>query len=318
MDYVIETRELTKVYGTKIACDKISIAVKPGQVYGFLGPNGAGKSTCIKMLTGLVYPTAGGGTVLGQPLGSVAARKKMGYLPELFRYQDWMTGRDLLKFHTRLFRLPMDEGRIDQILKLVGLAGQDKFKVGSYSKGMQQRIGLGCALLPEPELLFLDEPTSALDPVGRKEVRDIISGLQKAGMTVFLNTHLLSEVETLCDSVTIINHGVVARSASMSELLLQRVNLEIRAAGWDEDILAEIRRRFQTEPVTSAEGKVTLTLDGHERVPEIASFLVSRNVALYELTPQGETLENVFIRLVGASGDAIVAEDAEAKEGAVG
>ncbi|MCL2463377.1 MAG: ABC transporter ATP-binding protein, partial [Defluviitaleaceae bacterium] len=274
MDNVIETQDLTKIYGFKTACDKISITVKSGQVYGFLGPNGAGKSTCIKMLTGLVYPTSGAGKVLGKPLGSVAARKKMGYLPELFRYQDWMTGRDLLRFHTRLFRLPMDEGRIDRILKLVGLSGQDTFKVGSYSKGMQQRIGLACALLPDPEILFLDEPTSALDPVGRKEVRDIIYDLHKAGMTVFLNTHLLSEVETLCDSVTIINHGVVARSASMSELLLQKVNLEIKAEGLNDDILAEIRQRFQTEPIKSADGKLTLTLDGDARVPEIAAFLV--------------------------------------------
>jgi len=305
MDYVIETRELTKVYGTKTACNKISISVKPGQVYGFLGPNGAGKSTCIKMLTGLVYPTSGSGTVLGKALGDVAARRKMGYLPELFRYQDWMTGRDLLKFHTRLFRLSMDEGRIDQILKLVGLSGQDQFKVGSYSKGMQQRIGLGCALLPDPEILFLDEPTSALDPVGRKEVRDIILELQKAGMTVFLNTHLLSEVETLCNGVTIINHGVVARSASMNELLLQKVNLEIRAEGLDENILTEIRQHFQTDPVKNADGKVTLILDGNARVPEIAAYLISKNVALYELTPHGETLENVFLRLVGSSGDTV-------------
>ena len=311
MDYVIETKDLTKVYGTKTACSNISIAVRPGQVYGFLGPNGAGKSTCIKMLTGLVYPTSGGGTVLGRALGSVTGRKKMGYLPELFRFQDWMTGRDVLKFHTRLFRLPADEGRINQILKLVGLSGQDKFKVGSYSKGMQQRLGLGCALLPDPEVLFLDEPTSALDPVGRKEVRDIITGLQKAGMTVFLNTHLLSEVETLCDSVTIINRGVVARSASMSELLLQKVNLEILADGLDGDILAEISRRFQTEPVKGAGGKVTLILDGKARIPEIAAFLVSKNAAIYELIPHGETLENVFIRLVGSSGDAIAPEGNE-------
>jgi len=308
MDCVIESQELTKVYGTKVACDKISITVKPGQVYGFLGPNGAGKSTCIKMLTGLVYPTSGGGTVLGKPLGDVAARKKMGYLPELFRYQDWMTGRDLLKFHTRLFRLPADESRIDRILKLVGLSGQDKFKVGSYSKGMQQRIGLGCALLPDPEILFLDEPTSALDPVGRKEVRDIIAGLQKAGMTVFLNTHLLSEVETLCDSVAIINHGVIARSATMDELLLQKVNLEIRADGLDEDIMSLMSQRFQTEAIKGADGKVTMTLSGDSRIPEIVAFLVSKNVAIYELTPHGETLENVFIRLVGSSGDSISQE----------
>jgi len=309
MDYAIETQELTKIYGAKTACDKISIAVRHGQVYGFLGPNGAGKSTCVKMLIGLVYPTSGGGTVLGKALGSVTARKKMGYLPEMFRYQDWMTGRDLLKFHSRLFRMRTDEARIDRILKLVGLTGQDKFKVGSYSKGMQQRIGLGCALLPDPEILFLDEPTSALDPVGRKEVRDIISELQKAGMTVFLNTHLLSEVETLCDSVTIINRGVVARSASIGELLLQKINLTICADGLDDVMLAEIRNRFQTEPTKGADGKVTVVLDDKTRILEIASFLVSKNAAIYELTPHGETLENVFIRLVGASGNAIAAQD---------
>ena len=194
---VIETTALTKRYGPKLACHEINISVGAGEIFGFLGPNGAGKSTCIKMLTGLTVPTSGSGAVLGRPLGDVLARRKMGYLPEQFRYQAWMTGEELLQFHCQLYKLPKSEWRVGEVLRRVGLEGQGKVKVGGYSKGMQQRIGLAAALLPRPELLFLDEPTSALDPIGRKEVRDIISSLRDEGTTVFLNSHLLSEVESV-------------------------------------------------------------------------------------------------------------------------
>ena len=296
---VIETRALTKRYGKKTACSDISISVTEGEIYGFLGPNGAGKSTAIKMLTGLIFPTSGEGTVLGKPLGDVSARKKMGYLPENFRYQTWMTGDDLLEFHSQLFKLPKSRERTGEVLKLVGLSDQGRVKVGEYSKGMQQRIGLACALLPRPELLFLDEPTSALDPIGRKEVRDIIRKLKEDGTTIFLNSHLLAEVEAVCDSVSIINHGVVARSDSMKDLLEERMSLEVRAEGMTDEVLNGLREHFDSELVEAPDGAYLLKLAKPEDVPEVAALIVSGGARLHELTPKRETLESVFMRIIG-------------------
>ena len=298
---IIETHALTKTYGNKTACDNINLAVDAGQVYGFLGRNGAGKSTCIKMLTGLVFPTSGSGTVLGRPLGDVSAREKMGYLPELFRYQDWMTGLDLLNFQAQLIRLKNKRDQIARVLKLVGLEGQEKYKVGSYSKGMQQRIGLACALLPDPQLVFLDEPTSALDPIGRKDVRDIIVALKNEGATVFLNSHLLSEVEAVCDSVTFIHKGTVVRSARMDELLMNKISLTIRAKGISDDLLSGINNQHESLQIL-ADGSLTVSLTDYEEIPALAAALIANGATLYELTPHRETLETVFMQIVGEEG----------------
>ncbi|OEF96550.1 ABC transporter ATP-binding protein [Desulfuribacillus alkaliarsenatis] len=298
---IIETHDLTKKYGDKTACDNINLSVEAGQVFGFLGRNGAGKSTCIKMLTGLVFPTSGSGTVLGKPLGDVSVRHKMGYLPELFRYQDWMTGLDLLHFHSQMLKIKNPKDQINRVLKLVGLEGQEKYKVGSYSKGMQQRIGLASALLANPELIFLDEPTSALDPIGRRDVRDIIVSLKNEGMTVFLNSHLLSEVEAVCDSVTIIHKGTVAKSARMDDLLMDNVLLTIRAKGITEPLLTELNKEYGSVQ-KHADGSLTVPLNDYEQIPVLASQLITNGVTIYELTPHRETLETVFLQIVGGEG----------------
>jgi ABC-2 type transport system ATP-binding protein len=299
---VIETEALSKRYGDKLACDSVDISVGAGEIFGFLGPNGAGKSTCIKMLTGLISPTSGSATVLGSPIGDVASRRKMGYLPELFRYQPWMTGEDLLHFHSRLFKLPKSKERVDRALKRVGLDGQGGYKIDSYSKGMQQRIGLAAALLPDPELLFLDEPTSALDPVGRKDVRDIILSLRDEGTTVFLNSHLLSEVESVCDSVAIIHHGKVARTGSMRELLESKVSLRLRADGISQADADQLRIRYDEGLQVHPDGAYTLSLKALDELPEIAAFVIGQGARLFELTPVHETLESVFLRIVGEEG----------------
>ncbi len=298
---IIETHALTKKYGNKTACDQVNLTVEAGQVYGFLGRNGAGKSTCIKMLTGLVFPTSGSGTVLGKPLGDVSAREKMGYLPELFRYQDWMTGLDLLNFHAQLIKLKNIKDQIGKVLKLVGLDGQENYKVGSFSKGMQQRIGLACALLSNPELVFLDEPTSALDPIGRKDVRDIIVALKKEGATVFLNSHLLSEVEAVCDSVTFIHKGSVVKSARMDELLMTKISVTITAKGITEELFSTLNKQHESLQEL-ADGSLTVSLNDYEEIPSLAASLISNGVTLYELTPHRETLETVFMQIVGEEG----------------
>ena len=295
---IIETVDLTKKYGNKIACDRINLAVEEGQVYGFLGRNGAGKSTCIKMLTGLVFPTSGSGTIPGKPLGDVSARERMGYLPELFRYQEWMTGLDLLNFHAQLIKLKNKNDQIKRVLKLVGLEGQEKFKVGSYSKGMQQRIGLACSLLPNPQLLFLDEPTSALDPIGRKDVRDIIVALRNEGTTVFLNSHLLSEVEAVCDNVTFIHKGTVVKSAPMKDLLMDKITLTIFAKEISNDLFAKLKNQYPSFQELS-DGSWAVTIKSYDEIPMISQNLISGGAALYELTPHRETLESVFLNIVG-------------------
>lgn len=218
---IVETSNLTKMYGKKIGCSEICLSVGEGQIFGFLGPNGAGKSTLVKILVGLLFPTSGTAKILGRPLGDLEARRKTGFLPENFRYQDWLTGEELLSFHASLYGLSAQDkkSRIPAVLEQVGLSGKERQRVGTYSKGMQQRIGLACALLPDPELVFLDEPTSALDPLGRREVRQIILDLRRRGKTVFLNSHLLSEVEMICDQVAIIHKGRIISTGVLEEML---------------------------------------------------------------------------------------------------
>ena len=295
---IIETERLTKFYGEKVGCKDISISVNKGEIFGFLGPNGAGKSTFIKMLVGLIFPTSGKAYVLGEPLGNVQARKKIGYLPETFRYQDWMTGVDLLSFHASLYKLDRlkTSSMIEEVLSLVKLKGHEKYRIGTYSKGMQQRIGLACALLADPDLLFLDEPTSALDPIGRKEVRNIILELKNRGKSVLLNSHLLSEVEMICDSAAIIKKGSIAAFGKMDDMLENKITLEIRAENIHDELLAKLRT---LDPdMGHRNGKMTLTVKDNADIPHIASLIIENGGKLYELTPRKESLENAFISLV--------------------
>ena len=275
----------------------MSISVNEGEIYGFLGPNGAGKSTTIKMLTGLIHPTSGEGKVLGLPLGDVRARMRLGYLPELFRFQDWMSGSDLLDFHSMLFRLKKDPERNRQVLSKVGLLGQERFKVGTYSKGMQQRIGLAAALLPDPQLLLLDEPTSALDPIGRKEVREIILSLKVEGRTVLLNSHLLSEVEAVSDSITIVNQGVVVKSGPIKELLTDKLTLTVTAENITDEVIAEIQSCFECS-IAPIEGGISIKLQSHDSIPRITAMLVNSGAMIYELKSQTTTLESIFLQTV--------------------
>jgi ABC-2 type transport system ATP-binding protein len=221
---IIETKNLRKEYQQKTAVKDISIRVEEGHIFGFLGPNGAGKSTFIKMLTGLVHPTSGSGMVLGYPLGDIRTRSRMGYLPELFRYQQWMSGEDLLNFHTGLYRLKNSRDRNQKVLNRVGLSGQEKFKVGSYSKGMQQRIGLACALLPDPALLFLDEPTSALDPEMVGEVLVVINELARSGLTMLIVTHEMQFCREVAHRVAFMSDGVIAEMGIPDEIFTNPKN----------------------------------------------------------------------------------------------
>ncbi|MZP29919.1 ATP-binding cassette domain-containing protein [Heliobacterium undosum] len=313
--FAIETEGLTKTYGGTGGCREISLQVPRGALFGLLGPNGAGKSTLVKMLVSLIHPTEGQARILGKPLGDVDIRRKVGYLPENFRYHDWLTGADLLRLHAALYGLTPEESarRAPEVLRLVGMEEWADRTVGSYSKGMQQRIGLACALLPNPELIFLDEPTSALDPLGRKEVRELLARLRDAGVTVFLNSHLLSELETVCDRIAIIKGGRLIYQGDWRELAAQASRIRAVVAGASQERLAAAvsaagfplvsQRSLHAEKDGKAAGmaleELVFTVDaGSPAAPRLVQALVEAGMAVHEVTTQVESLETLFLHFV--------------------
>src|SRR5687768_6036380 len=213
---------LRKRYGRQTAVEDVSFTVARGEVLGLLGPNGAGKTSVIKMLLGLVRPDDGEVLLLGRRSSDPRSRSAVGYLPELFRYQPWLTPTEVLDVHVRLAKADVPAAERRECLALVGLADRVGDRVGGFSKGMQQRLGLAVALVARPELVVLDEPTSALDPLGRVDVRDLVLSLKSRGVAVLLNSHLIGEVERVCDRVVILDKGRVAASGTLAELLVQR------------------------------------------------------------------------------------------------
>jgi ABC-2 type transport system ATP-binding protein len=299
----IEIHGLHKAYGRKVALQQLDLRVEPGEVFGFLGPNGAGKTTTVKILLGLVHATSGSAEIFGQPAGQPEARRRVGYLPENFRFHDWLTGVELLDVHARLAGLSTAErqDRIPRVLELVGLHGRGNDKVRGYSKGMTQRIGLAQALIHEPDLVLLDEPTSALDPVGRREVRDLIRDLRARGLTVFLNSHLLSEVEMVCDRVAIVDRGRVVRGGRLTDLVGGVAELRITLDRIDSGVLELLRA---CGDVLSIEGAtVTLGVADFEAAPKIAEQLVQAGYRLYGLVPSHQSLEDLFVSLVQATSE---------------
>ena len=292
--------ELSKRYRDTVALDGLSMTVERGEVFGFLGPNGAGKTTAVKLMLGLARPTGGEAMVLGAPAGDRETRRQIGYLPELFRFQSWLTAREVLVLHCRLMQLPRPRwaGEVDEALQTVGLADRGDDKVGTFSKGMQQRLGLGVALLGEPVLVVLDEPTSALDPVGRHQVRTIIRGLRDRGATVFLNTHLLAEAEHVCDRVTIISKGRAVATGTLSELRAQRPTVRLQVTGlpggWWQP-LAGFGRWTEA-------GDWLLVEDmAPGQVPELVAAIVSLGGQVEAVVPEQQSLEERFLELLGES-----------------
>jgi ABC-2 type transport system ATP-binding protein len=299
----IEIVGLRKEYGRKVALHGLDLVVQPGEVFGFLGPNGAGKTTTIKILLGLVAPSAGSAQLLGKPAGDAASRAQVGYLPENFRFHDWLTGAALLDFHGRLAGMSAAERarRIPEILDMVGLSGRGNDRIQSYSKGMTQRIGLAQAIIHNPALVLLDEPTSALDPVGRREVRDLIRELRLRGMTVFLNSHLLSEVEMVCDRVAIVDRGRVVRSGRLTDLLGGAPELKLtvdRIDPWLLDILASHGEVLSVDDTT-----VTMSVESSEVAAQVSQSVVRGGYCLYALVPSHQSLEDVFLSLVDSGSD---------------
>ncbi len=286
---------LRKRYGRRTAVDGVSFTVGRGEVVGLLGPNGAGKTSVIKMLLGLVRPDAGEVLLLGRPGRDPRAREQVGYLPELFRYQPWLTAAEVLALHVRLAGARVPAAGQREVLALVGLAERAGDRVGGFSKGMQQRLGLAVALVARPQLVVLDEPTSALDPLGRVDVRDVVLSLRERGVAVLLNSHLIGEVERVCDRVVILDRGRVAAAGTLGELLGQR-ELRLRLTG----LTPAAEARLAAVGATHRAGEeVTVTLpavDDPGTVPRLVTDLVGLGVQVHAVEPGRISLEE---RLLG-------------------
>ena len=295
---LIETYNLSKQYEQNTACHEICLSIKEGQVFGLLGPNGAGKSTLVKMLLGLVYPTSGQARVLGFPAGHQKAKKQTGYLPELFRQYEWLSAAELLQLYARIYEIPASQQkkRIAETLQLVGLQGRERERIKGYSKGMQQRLALAGAILHKPALLFLDEPTSALDPIGRREVRDIIALLSNNGTTIFLNSHLLSEVEMTCTHLGFINHGNMIDSGPVEDFMQQKHEITIVA----EEVPASMLNRWRLEKrfIAQHDQTYTLAVDNKEEIPLLVEALVAGGSRIYQVESIQSGLEEVFMELI--------------------
>jgi ABC-2 type transport system ATP-binding protein len=308
-----------------VAVRSLSLEVRRGEVFGFLGPNGAGKSTSVKMLLGLVAPTAGGALLLGRPLGHVETRRKIGFLPEHFRFYDWLTPAELLCLHGRLYGMSAARlrDRVPELLELVGLASHRSKQLRHFSKGMLQRIGLAQALLNDPELVFLDEPTSGLDPGGRLLVREIIKAERSRGATILLNSHLLGEVERTCDRVAFIREGEVLETRELQALLDGETAVTVRARNLPPDVAQGLNRWAtavsvdgagsieRAAPVdsttlndgtTQVDGRLTFRVADRAVLPEVLRYLVSQGVDVYEFTPERQSLEELFLEIVGSEG----------------
>jgi ABC-2 type transport system ATP-binding protein len=298
-EFALRASKLRKVFGNKVAVRGLTLDVRRGEGFGFLGPNGAGKSTSVKMLLGLVKPTSGTAEVLGCPIGHRETRARVGFLPEHFRFYDWLTAAELVRLHGRL--AGVDERvlskRIPTLLDLVGLSQHGSKQLREFSKGMLQRAGLAQVLINEPEVIFLDEPTSGLDPVGRRLVRDIIKTQRERGATVFLNSHLLGEVEVTCDRVAFIKAGEVIETRNVNEFDEGRTSIAVRAHNVSEEAIRDLHT--WASDVHWDGSLLHLKMKAPELAPHVLRYLVESGADVYEFTPLKMSLEDRFLEILG-------------------
>ncbi len=308
---LIEVEGLRKVYHRLVAVDDVSFVMQRGEAFGLVGPNGAGKSTIVKILTGLVTPTAGTVRLLGQPVGNLDMRRRIGYLPELPTFHRWLYAKEFLQFHGRLYgmRGPALEQRCCEVLDLVGLAGRAHQRLGTFSKGMLQRIGLAQAILNRPELVLLDELVSGLDPAGQRDMRDLLRHLKAEGMGIFLNSHQLADVEALCDRIAIINEGHILTVGAPDSLFNETPVFVVRASPVHSDLLHRLGavalavRQDAHDPCL-----LYVELQREEQAAEIADVVHACGSRLYQLAPQQRSLELLFLRAIDAANHQTPAE----------
>jgi ABC-2 type transport system ATP-binding protein len=307
MAAAIETDNLTKDFLVGFwrrrpyrALDGLSLAVEPGEVFGFLGPNGAGKSTTLKLLMQLIYPTAGSAHILGKPIGDVAVRKRIGFLAENPYYYDYLTAEEVLAYFARLHGLTgaSVKDRVGRVLDQVGIGAERRLRLRQISKGMLQRVGLAQAIVNEPDVVFLDEPMSGLDPLGRRDVRELILDLRARGCTVFFSSHILSDAESLCSRVAILAQGRLVANGRVSEMVaFAPKGWELVVAGVSDAVQAQLAPRVQAMRALSA-GRFTIHV-GADQQPEPLMAEIKRLGARVEsLNPLRDTLEDYFVQQV--------------------
>ena len=298
---VIETRELRKNYGLIPALKGVSLSVEKGQIYGLLGQNGAGKTTLIKIVLGITRLTNGAATLLGQPAGVTAVRARVGYLPEDHQFPGYHTGYSLMDFYGQLYGVSRDVRRrkIPETLELVGIAGRMKSKIKTYSKGMKQRLGIAQSFFHDPEVIFLDEPTDGVDPVGRREIRELMARLKDKGHTIFLNSHLLGEVELICDRVAIVQKGELVREGTIAELTEQKGLFELRLAPEQKFPEEELRARGYS---VARSGDVwQVSLKEGQSIDPVVKLIADMGLGLRHLIEKKVSLEEVFMATVDAA-----------------
>ena len=307
MSQAIETVNLVKRYGRLTAVDKLNLNVSANTIHGFLGPNGAGKTTTIKVLVGLLKPDEGEARIFGERVSGDKpdVRLKIGYMPELPKFPKHLKGTELLDIYGRMYGLSQQQRRdeLPQLFEQVGLKGRENDQIGKYSKGMQQRLGIAQALLGEPELVILDEPSLGLDPVGMVEVRELIKGVLKEGMTVFLSSHLLFEVQQVCSHVTIINRGIALVSdtiENVSHKIKGPTTLQIEVTKLTKTLVENLKKLPFITDVKTENNKVNITLGTQDDVrPQVSETITSSGGTIVSMNLIGQSLEDVFVQLVG-------------------
>ncbi len=301
----IETFSLTKIYSSSMGKKKVealtglNLIVPGGMIFGLLGPNGAGKTTLIKLLLSITFPTSGSAKILSEDIGNYKIKTKIGYLPENHKYPPYLTGGDVLQFFGKLSGIEKEllNKKIDELLSTVKLSKWKKTKVKNYSKGMMQRLGLAQSMLNDPDLIFLDEPTDGVDPIGRKEIRDVLIKLKENGKTIFLNSHLLSEVELITDRVGILNKGKLLREGSVKELTEKEEEYKLSVEGNGIDNLPpDVSGKLNISKLQG--GYYSLRVKDTNELNVILDLLRSRGVIINEFSKQKNTLEEMFISLI--------------------
>ena len=302
---VIEVSKLTKVYQVGLSKQKItalndlSLNVEQGSIFGLLGPNGAGKTTLIKILLGITFPTFGDARILNNEIKNYRIKRKIGFLPENHKFPNYLTAEQTLKYFAQLSGYDSKNlnKRIDELLSLVKMSKWKKTKVKKYSKGMMQRLGLAQAMINEPELIFLDEPTDGVDPIGRKEIRDILINLKENGNTIFLNSHLLSEVELVSDRVAILNEGKLLREGTVKELTTSEEVYEIETTTLIPDIFSI--PEFSTISISQInENKLSVNVKDNNELNFVIDFLRKKQINIKSVKIQKNSLEELFVSLI--------------------
>ncbi len=304
----VETNSLSKIYTSSFgkknvqALTELNLTVSGGSIFGLLGPNGAGKTTLIKILLGITFPTSGNASILNEDISNYKIKNKIGYLPENHKYPSYLTGDDVLKFFGKLNGLEgKDFGKkIDELLELVKLSNWKKTKVKAYSKGMMQRLGLAQALINDPELIFLDEPTDGVDPIGRKEIRDILLNLKSQSKTIFLNSHLLSEVELITDRVGILNKGKLLREGTVKEFTEKKEEYTINLENdFSPEDLTDIQKEITFSNIKA--GSYSVKVADIKELNKFIDMIRNKGMLIKEINPLKSTLEEMFISLIEKS-----------------